>query len=49
MIMRPLHLVLVLLSLVSAGSAALNPITAGLQPADNKAVLVYKTTPEGNL
>ncbi len=39
----------VFLSLSVAASAALNPIEGEIQPAGNKAVLVYKTTPHGDL
>lgn len=35
--------------LVSGAHAALKPINADLQPVDNKAVAIYKTTPQGDL
>src|SRR5438477_2375328 len=38
-----------LLSLAGAASAALKPIDAAIHPAGNKAVAVYKTTPQGDL
>ena len=41
--------VLALLSLVSGTQAALKPLAADLQVRDNKAVAVYKTTPQGDL
>ena len=41
--------VLALLSLVGGTHAALKPLHADLQPHDNKAVAVYKTTAQGDL
>ena len=46
--MHPLQIVFVFLSLSCAACAALQPIGAE-RPAGNKAVLVYKTTPQGDL
>ena len=47
--MRILRVVLALLWLVHAVSAALMPIETDLHPVGNKAVAVYKTTPQGDL
>jgi acetyl esterase len=44
-----LRTVLTFLSLVSGMPAALKPIDADLQPVENKAVAIYKTTPQGDL
>ena len=41
--------VLALLSLLGATQADLKPLTGDLQPRDNKAVALYKTTPQGDL
>jgi hypothetical protein len=48
-IMRILRVVLALLALVCAASAALKPIETDLHPDGNKAVIVYKSTPQGDL
>src|SRR5260370_11265388 len=47
--MRILRVVLALLWLVRAVPAALKPIETDLHPIGNKAVAVYKTTPQGDL
>src|SRR5260370_34418454 len=47
--MRILRVVLALLWLVRAVPAALKPIENDLHPIGNKAVAVYKTTPQGDL
>lgn len=47
--MRILRVVLALLWLVRAVSAGLKPIETDLHPVGNKAVAVYKTTPQGDL
>ncbi len=47
--MRPLAFVLLSLSLPGTAGAALKPIEADLRPIGNKAVAVYKTTPQGDL
>lgn len=44
-----MRVVLAVLSLVTGAHAALKPINADLRPIDNKAVVTYKTTPQGNL
>lgn len=47
--MRPFQLAFVYLSLSGAASAALTLIADEIQPHGNKAVMVYKTTPQGDL
>jgi len=47
--MRILIPVLVVQSAIGSASAALKPIEANIYPVDNKAVAVYKTTPQGDL
>jgi acetyl esterase/lipase len=47
--MHLLQFVFVFLSLSGAVIAALKPIDVELRPVGNKAVLVYKTTPQGDL
>jgi acetyl esterase/lipase len=47
--MGPFQIVLVFLSLSGAAGASLIAIEDEIQPAGNKAVLVYKTTPQGDL
>ncbi|HXG35232.1 MAG TPA: alpha/beta hydrolase [Bryobacteraceae bacterium] len=47
--MRTLQLVLGSLSFSGVVSAALKPIETGLHPTGSNAVLVYKTTPQGEL
>lgn len=47
--MRILPAVLLVQSVIGAASAALKPIETDLRPVDNKAVAVYKTTPQGDL
>ena len=47
--MRILRVVLALLWLVPVVSAALKPIETDLHPVGNKALVVYKTTPQGDL
>jgi acetyl esterase/lipase len=44
-----IRVALAFLSVVSAMPAALKPIDADLQPIANKAVVTYKTTPQGDL
>jgi acetyl esterase len=48
-IMRVLLAVLAVQSVIGAASAALKPIGSDIRPVDNKAVAVYKTTPQGDL
>jgi acetyl esterase len=47
--MHAIRVTLAFLSVVSAMPAALKPIDADLQPLANKAVITYKTTPQGDL
>lgn len=47
--MRSASLITALLAAAGAASAALKPIEADLHPVGNKAVAVYKTTPQGDL
>lgn len=47
--MRLLPAVLIVQSVIGAASAALKPIETNVRPVDNKAVAVYKTTPQGDL
>ena len=47
--MRFFGLVIAPLVLAASAGAALKPIEADLQPADSKAAVVYKTTPQGDL
>jgi acetyl esterase len=47
--MRILLAVLTVQSVIGAASAALKPIETDVRPVDNKAVAVYKTTPQGDL
>jgi acetyl esterase len=42
-------IVLIFGSVIGAASAALKPIEIDIRPVDNKAVAVYKTTPQGDL
>ena len=47
--MRVLLAVLVVESVIGVASAALKPIETDVHPVDNKAMAVYKTTPQGDL
>jgi hypothetical protein len=47
--MRILIAMLVVESVIGAASAALKPIETDIHPVDNKAMAVYKTTPQGDL
>src|SRR5438067_8683300 len=47
--MQMMRVALAFLCLVSAMPAALKTIDADFQPIDNKAVAIYKATPQGNL
>lgn len=47
--MRIMQVGLALLLVVSRMSATLRPIDAGFRPVGNRAVVVYKTTPQGEL
>jgi hypothetical protein len=47
--MRILIAVLVAESVIGAASAALKPVETDIHPVDNKAVAVYKATPQGDL
>ena len=47
--MRILLAVLVIHSVIGTTSAALKPLETDMHPVDNKAVAVYKTTPQGDL
>ncbi|MBZ5617820.1 MAG: carboxylesterase family protein [Acidobacteriia bacterium] len=47
--MRSLRFVFAFLFLVGAVGAALRPIEADLHPIGNKALVVYKATPQGDL
>jgi acetyl esterase/lipase len=47
--MHMVRVALALLCLVSGMQAALKPIDADLRPLDNKAIVIYKTTPQGDL
>ncbi len=47
--MRILLTLLVVHSAIGSASAALKPIEVDIHPVDNKAVAVYKITPQGNL
>jgi acetyl esterase/lipase len=47
--MRILLTVLVVQSVIAAASAALKPMEKDIHPVDNKALAVYKTTPQGDL
>src|SRR5437870_3464982 len=40
---------LIVLALAGLGRAALRPVDTDVKPSDNKSVLVYKTTPQGEL
>jgi len=44
-----LRVAFALLFVGSQMPAALKPVDADLQPVDNKAVIIYKTTPQGDL
>jgi len=47
--MSSLGFIVALLSLTGAANATLKPIEADFHPIGNKAVTVYKTTPQGDL
>src|ERR1041384_3233137 len=47
--MRILPAVLIVQLVIGAAAAALKAIEADVRPVDNKAVAVYKTTPQGDL
>jgi acetyl esterase/lipase len=47
--MRVLFTVLAVQSIIGAASAALKPIGSDIRPVGNKAVALYKTTPQGDL
>ena len=47
--MSSLGFIVALLSLTGAANATLEPIEADFRPIGNKAVTVYKTTPQGDL
>ncbi len=49
MSMRIFGLAIAPLLVAASAGAALKPLDANLQPVSNKAVVVYKTTPEGDL
>jgi acetyl esterase len=47
--MRSLLVALAIQSVIGVASAALKPIATDIHPADKKAVVTYKTTPQGDL